>query len=154
MRQRWLPVAVLAAGLFVINVVTRLVVRLGFDGSDTAESRASLIMFGVIGVVLAVVTFLRAQRVPPSRWLPDLTAAAVGGMLLTILLGPFVSGDVPFQGGAGAFFSQVWLYGGFAIGGTLLGYWIATALGLDHRSKSLKAFAEAKLTKPRRVVRR
>jgi hypothetical protein len=154
MRQRWRPIALLAVGLFAINVAMRLIVRLGFSGNDTAENRASLIMFALIGVVLAVTVFLRAQRVPPSSWLPPLVAAAVGGLLLTILVGPFVSGDTPFEGGAGAFFAQVWLYGGFAIAGGLLGYWIATALGRDHRSKSLKAFAQAKLTKPRRVVRR
>lgn len=154
MRQRWVPVAVLAAVLFAINVVTRLVVRLGFEGSDTAENRASLIMFAVIGLVLAGVVFVRCREVLPSRWLPDVITAAVAAMLLTILVGPFVSGDTPFTNGAGAFFSQVWLYGGFSILGSLLGYWIATALAVDYRSKSLKAFAEAKLTKPRRIVRR
>jgi hypothetical protein len=146
--------AVLAAALFAVNVVTRLVVRVGFDGGDTAESRASLIMFLVLGIGLAAVTFLWSQRHPPARWLPDLTGAVLVAMLLTILVGPFVSGSGPFADGAGAFFSQVWLYSGFAIGGTLLGYWIATAFGLDYRSKSLKAFAESRLTRPRRVVRR
>jgi hypothetical protein len=153
-KQRWFPIAVLALGLFAVNVVARLVIRLGFKNDDTAQSRVSLVMFAVIGVLLAVVIFVRAQRVPPSRWLPDLTAAAVAGMLLTILVGPFISGDSPFTDGAGNFFSQVWLYGGFAIVGTLLGYWIATALGRDYRSRSLKAFATARTSKPRRVVRR
>ncbi|HET9517236.1 MAG TPA: hypothetical protein VFO77_05885 [Actinoplanes sp.] len=154
MRQRWQPVALLAGALFVINVVARLIVRFGFDGNADAEGRTSIAMFAVIGLVLAVIAFVRSQRVPIGSWLPDLVAAAVGGLLLTILVGPFVSGDTPFAGGAGEFFAQVWLYGGFAIVGGLLGYWIATAMGLDHRSKSLKAFAAAKLTRPRRVVRR
>ncbi|GAA3350424.1 hypothetical protein GCM10020358_76290 [Amorphoplanes nipponensis] len=147
-------IALLAAALFAINVIARVVSRIWFNDDDTAQNRVSLVMFAVIGIVLAVVTFVRAQRVPPSSWLPDLAAAAIGGMLLTILVGPFVSGDSPFAAGAGNFFSQVWLYGGFAIVGTLLGYWIATMLGRDYRSKSLAAFAKAKLTKPRRVVRR
>lgn len=154
MRQRWVPIAILAAGLFAINVIARLVIRLGFNDNDAAENKVSIVMFAVIGVVLAVVTFLRAQRVLPSTWLPDLVAAAVAGMLLTILVGPFVSGDSPFSAGAGNFFSQVWLYGGFAIVGTLLGYWVATMLGRDYRSKSLRAFAQARTSKPRRVVRR
>jgi hypothetical protein len=153
-KQRWFAIAVLALGLFAINVVARLVIRLGFNSNDTAQSRASIIMFAVIGVVLAAVIFVRAQRVPPSTWLPDLIAAALAGMLLTILVGPFISGDAPFSGGAGNFFSQIWLYGGFAIVGTLLGYWIATALGRDYRSRSLKAYATARTSKPRRVVRR
>nr|BFE67952.1 hypothetical protein GCM10020092_012530 [Actinoplanes digitatis] len=154
MKQRWVPVAVLAAGLFAINVIARLVIRIGFADNETAESRVSLIMFAAIGVVLAIVTFVRAQRVPTGTWLPEIGAAALGGMLLTILVGPFISGDTPFAAGAGNFFSQVWLYSGFAILGTLLGYWIATMLGRDYRSRSLQAFAKAKTTKPRRVVRR
>jgi hypothetical protein len=153
-QQRWFPIAALAVALFAINVVARLVIRIGFGDNDTAQDRVSIIMFAVIGVVLAIVTFVRAQRVPPSRWLPDLAGAAVIAMLLTILVGPFISGDSPFSGGAGNFFSQVWLYAGFAIVGTLLGYWIATAFGRDYRSRSLKAFAAARTNKPRRVVRR
>jgi len=154
MRQRWVQIALLGAALFAINVIARLVIRIGFHDDDTAQNRVSIVMFAVIGIVLAAVTFVRAQRVPPSSWLPELGVAAIAGMLLTILVGPFVSGDTPFEGGAGNFFSQVWLYGGFAIVGTLLGYWIATMLGRDYRSRSLAAFARAKTTKPRRVVRR
>jgi hypothetical protein len=151
-QQRWFPIAVLTVGLFAINVVTRLVIRLAFNRNDTATDRATLVMFALIGLALAAVAFLRAQRVAPSTWLPEIAFGATGGMLLTILVGPFVSGDAPFSGGAGNFFSQLWLYGGFAILGTLLGYWTATALGRDYRSKSLKAFAQARSN--RRVVRR
>lgn len=153
-QQRWFPIAALALGLFAINVVARLVVRFAFEGDDTAENRTSIVMFALIGLTLAAVAFVRAQRVPPSSWLPDIAAAALGGMLLTILAGPFISGDTPFEAGAGNFFSQVWLYGGFAIVGTLLGYWVATALGRDYRSRSLSAYAQSRNTRPRRVVRR
>jgi uncharacterized membrane protein YeaQ/YmgE (transglycosylase-associated protein family) len=134
--------------------VTRLVIRLWFHGNDTAENRASIVMFALIGLALAAWTFVRAQRERPSGWVPTVVAGAVGGMLLTILVGPFISGTQPFAGGAGDFFSQVWPYGGFAIGGVLVGYWIATALGRDYRSQSLKAYTQARTAKPRRVVRR
>src|SRR5262245_53946581 len=102
--QRWFPPAALAVGLFAINVVARLIIRLGFDGNDAAESRATIIMFSVIGLVLAVWTFLASQRKRPSDWLlPDLVFGAVGGLLLTVLVGPFVSGAEPFKNGAGDF---------------------------------------------------
>jgi len=153
-KQRWLPIAALAVGLFAINVVARLIIRLAFNGDDSAENRVSIAMFAVTGLTLAVVTFLRAQQKPPSRWLPEIAAAAIGGMLLTVLVGPFISGDTPFESGAGNFFSQIWLYGGFAIVGTLLGYWIATAVGRDYRSRSLAAYTQTRAAKPRRVVRR
>jgi hypothetical protein len=155
MRQRWFPAAALAVGLFAINVAARLIIRFGFDGDDSAESRATIVMFGVIGLVLAIWTFLACQRKRPSEWLlPDLVVGAVGGLLLTVLVGPFISGGQPFKSGAGDFFAQVWLYGGFAIVGTLLGYWIAVMLGRDYRSRSLTAFTQRSAAKPRRVVRR
>ena len=153
-QQRWFPAAALAVGLFAINVVSRLVIRLAFAGNEAAENRASVVMFGLIGLALAVVAFLRSQRVPPGTWLWDIGLGALGGMLLTILVGPFLSGNQPFAGGAGNFFSQVWLYAGFAIVGTLLGYWVATALGRDYRSRSLAAYVQGRAAKPRRVVRR
>jgi phosphotransferase system glucose/maltose/N-acetylglucosamine-specific IIC component len=153
-QQRWFPVAALAIGLFAINAVTRLVIRIGFPDNDAAQGRASIVMFALIGLVIAVWTYVDAQRRPPSQWLGPLAAGAFLGLLLTVLVGPLISGDQPFAAGAGNFFAQVWLYSAFAIVGTLLGYWTAVMLGRDYRSRSLKAYSEARKTKPRRVVRR
>lgn len=152
MRQRGAPIAALAVELFVINVIARLITRLGFDGDDTAQNWVSLAMFAVIALVVAVAAFVRAQQKPPSRWLPEIAAAVIAGMVLTVLLGPFVSGDKPLSGGAGYFFSQIWLYAAFTVVGALLGYWIATVLGRDYRSRSLSAYAQARTRRPRRVV--
>jgi len=154
MRARWLPVGILALVLFAVNVVTRLVVRFGYHGRDAAENRASLVMFAVIAVLLGVLAFVRARREPVATWLGDLCAAAGVALLLTILVGPFISDGAPFATGAGDFFNQIWLYAGFAGGGMLIGFLIVTALGWDYRSQGLKRYAESRLTKPRRVIRR
>ena len=153
-QQRWFRVAVLAVGLFVINAVARLVVRVGFDGADTAQTRASIAMFTLITLILGVLTFIRSQRVKPGAWLPEIGFGALGGMLLTVLVGPFLSGSSPFANGSGDFFAQVWIYAGCAILGAALGYAVAVLLGRDYRSKSLKAFTQARKTRPRRVVGR
>jgi hypothetical protein len=154
MVKRWLPVGVLAVVLFAVNVVSRLIVRLGYDGSESAQGVASMVMFGTIAVIMAAVTFVVARRRPVGRWLPDLAAAGGAALLLTIFVGPFISGDAPFSGGAGNFFEQVWLYAAFAGGGALIGFLVVTALGLDYRSQSLKRYAQQKLARPRRAVRR
>jgi Na+/melibiose symporter-like transporter len=154
-QQRWFAPAALAIGLFAINVVARLVIRFFGKDNDSAQNAATVIMFALIGLTLAIWTFLACQRKRPSAWLlPDLVFGAAGGLLLTVLVGPFISGGQPFSSGAGDFFFQVWLYGGFAIGGTLLGYWVAMMLGRDFRSRSLKAYMETRAAKPRKVVRR
>ncbi|MFV2020380.1 hypothetical protein [Micromonospora sp. LOL_023] len=154
MRQRWLPVGVLAGVLFAVNVVARLVSRFALDADAEMQDRLSLAMFLVIGIVLGLVAFVWGRRRPVERWGGDVALAILGALVLTIFVGPFVNGDHPFSNGAGAFFSQVWLYAGFSAGGVLLGYLVLIALGWDHRSQSLKRYAETKLSKPRRVVRR
>lgn len=154
MKDRWLPVGVLAGVLFAVNVAARLVARLGFNEDGEAQDRISLGMFVVIGLILAVLAFMWGRRRPAARWIADIGAAVIVAVLLTVFVGPFVSGDSPFEGGAGDFFAQIWLYAAFAIGGSLVGYLILVALGLDYRSQGLKRYAEAKLARPRRVVRR
>ncbi|MEH0972405.1 hypothetical protein V6U77_14890 [Micromonospora sp. CPCC 205546] len=154
MSERWRAIGVLAVALFAVNVVARLVTRFGFDGDDTAADRVSLGMFVVIGLVLAAVAFVWGRRRPVSAWGADLAAAVGIALLLTVLVGPLLVGDNPFGGGAGTFFAQIWLYLAAAGVGVLLGYLLLTALGLDHRSQSLKRYAELRATKPRRVVRR
>ncbi|MCL7460030.1 hypothetical protein AB0I85_00960 [Micromonospora echinofusca] len=154
MSERWRGTAVLAVALFAVNVVARLVTRFGFDGDDTAADRVSLGMFMVIGLVLAAVAFVWGRRRPVAAWGADLAAAVGVALLLTVLVGPLLVGDNPFGGGAGTFFAQIWLYLAAAGVGVLLGYLLLTALGLDHRSQSLKRYAELRATKPRRVVRR
>jgi len=154
-QQRWFPIAALAVGLFAINVVARLVTRFAFTDNDAAETRTTIVMFSVIGVVLAVYAFVASHNRPPLEWLvPDWVLGVGGAMLLTLLVGPFVSGDQPFGNGSDAFFAQFALYLAFAGGGTLVGYWISVAMARDYRSRSLKAFSEQRRAKPRRVVRR
>lgn len=154
MKDRWLPIGVLAGALFAVNVAARLVARLGFNEDGEAQDRISLGMFVVIGLILATMAFVWGRRYPASRWIGDVGAAVAIALLLTVFVGPFISGDTPFESGAGDFFAQIWLYAGFAIGGSLIGFLILVALGLDYRSESLRRFAEAKLSKPRRPVRR
>lgn len=154
MKERWLPVGVLAGALFAVNVVARLVARFGFDGDTEMQDRLSLGMFAVIGVTLAVMAFLWGRRSATAEWGPRLAVAILVAMALTILVGPFISGKHPFADGAGEFFAQIWLYAGFAGGGVLVGFLVLTALGMDYRSQQLQRYAETKLAKPRRVVRR
>ncbi|MFF3851568.1 hypothetical protein [Micromonospora sp. NPDC002575] len=154
MRDRWRAVGVLAGALFAVNVVARVVIRLGFDGDDTAADRVSLAMFLAIGLVLAVLAFRWGQDRPVGRWAADVAAAVGVALLLTVLVGPLLVGQNPFGGGAGTFFAQIWLYLAATAAGVLVGYLTVTALGRDHRSRMLKRYAEIKTAKPRRPVRR
>jgi Na+/melibiose symporter-like transporter len=152
--KRWRDVGVLVGALFAVNVVARLITRLAFDGDDAAANRVSLVMFVVIGLILAAVAFFWGRRRPLAAWSADMALTVLVAMLLTVLVGPLLVGHNPFAGGAGTFFAQIWLYLLATGAGVLLGYLVLTALGLDHRSQQLKRYAEVKAAKPRRVVRR
>jgi hypothetical protein len=152
--KRWLPVGVLAGALFAINVVARLVVRFKYNTEDAPVGRISLIMLVAVGLACLVAAVLWGRNQPLGRWSADLTAAAVVGLALAVFVGPFLNSNTPFGNGAGEFFKQIWQWAAFSGVGAALGFGIITALGIDYRSKSLKRYAEAKLAKPRRPVRR
>jgi hypothetical protein len=154
MRERWLRIGVLTAVLFAINVAARLVARLAFNGDDDRETATGLISLVVIGLTFAALAFVWGRDRPVGVVVADLAGAATAGCALTIFVGPFISGEGPFSDGAGIFFGQIWQYAGFFLGGTLVGFLVLTALGLDYKSKYLKRIAQAQLTKPRRPVRR
>jgi hypothetical protein len=103
---------------------------------------------------MAVAAWIWARRYPMSRVTPDLAVAIVVGCLLTVLVGPFAKGSVPFREGAGFFFGEIWMYLAFTGGGAILGLLVLIMLGMDYRSQALKRYAETRMAKPRRVVRR
>lgn len=154
MRERWLRIGMLAGALFAINVAARLVTRLAYHNDDDRQTTVGLVSLSVIGVVFAVMVFIWGRNRPIGVVVADLAGAALIGCALTIFVGPFISGEGPFSDGAGVFFGQIWQYAGFAGGGTLVGYLLLIAFGLDYKSKMLARIAQAGMSKPRRPVRR
>jgi len=152
--MRWLRIGVLVLVLFAINVVGRLVVRIGSIEDVDTQDLATLIAYGAVGLVLAVLAAWWGRQRPIGEVIADLAGGAVGALALILLVGPFVSGTSPGAVGAGDSFNVAWQYAGFAAGGALIGLLLLIMVGLDYKSQSLKRYAQAKLTKPHRPVRR
>src|SRR5262245_1454767 len=154
MRERWQPVGILAAGLFAINAMARLAVRLWAHDNEPVQVRIGFVAIGAIALAAGVLTFLWGRKHPMGRTLGDVSIAVAAACLVSVLIGPFVSGSGPFTNGAGAFFALIWQYLAFAIGGVILALIVLIATGLDYRSRALKRFAETQRVKPRRPARR
>ena len=154
MRDRWQPVGILAGVLFVINAVIRFIVWQVAPKSDAKQIVFGFLGLGLVSLVMAVAGYRWGRRYPLARVTPDLAVAVSVGCLLTVLVGPFAGGTVPFKEGAGMFFAEIWHYLAFTGGGAVLGFLVLMALGRDYRAEALKRYAETRMAKPRRVVRR
>ncbi|GHJ50224.1 hypothetical protein Cs7R123_75660 [Catellatospora sp. TT07R-123] len=149
MKERWLPVGVIAGTLFVVNVVARWIAK-GIE-DDAKQGVAGMIALGVIGLVFFGMAIYWGRIRPQARVVADLAAAGGVACLLSALVGPLLAGENPFGPGAGAFFSQIWFYGGVFIVGTGLGLLVLTAFATDYRARQLKSFAQQAKARPRRV---
>jgi hypothetical protein len=154
MRDRWQPVGILAGVLFAINVVARFIVWQFTPKSDTKQIALGFIGLGLVALVMAGAGYRWGRRYPMSRVGPDLSVAVAVACALTVLIGPFAGGTAPFKEGAGIFFGEIWHYLAFAGGGAVLGLLVLMALGRDYRAQALKRYAQSRMAKPRRVLRR
>jgi hypothetical protein len=154
MRDRWLRIGILAGALLAIALIGRLAVRIWFDGEIDAEERITLITLAAIGLTMAVLAVWWGRLRPIGVVIADLAGAAVAAGLVNLFAGPFVNSSTPAQIGAGDLFNAAWQYAAAAAGGTLIGLLLLIMVGKDYKSQSLKRFAESKLTKPSRPVRR
>ena len=154
MRDRWLPVGLVAGALFAANAIARLVVWRAAPKSDSTQITIGLVLFGVVGLVMAAAAFRWGRRYPMPRVLADLAVVILASCLLSVLVGPFAGGSAPFREGVGLFFGEIWRYLGYTAAGVVLGLLVLMALGLDYRSQALKRYAEVRSARPRRVVRR
>jgi hypothetical protein len=154
MRDRWLPVGLVAAALFVLNAIARFVVWLAAPKSDSTQITVVLAMFGVVGLVMVGAAVRWGRRYPMSRATADLAVIILVSCLLSVLVGPLAGGSVPFAEGAGLFFAEVWRYLAYTTAGAVLGLLVLMTVGLDYRSQALKRYAELRRARPRRVVRR
>ena len=154
MRERWLPVGLLAVVLFAVNVAGRVAAKVWGDGDDDREIRIGLIALGVIGVIVLGAAVRWVRRHPMPRVWADLGFGVAAACLLSVLLGPLLVGDQPFAEGAGLFFRQIWWYAGISIVGALFGALAVMTLGKDWKSQAWKRYAEQVNSRPRKVVRR
>jgi hypothetical protein len=154
MKERWLPVGLLAVVLFAVNVAGRVAAKVWGDGDDDREIRIGLIALGVVGVIVLGATVRWVRRYPMPRVWADLGFAAGAACLLSVLLGPLLVGDQPFAEGAGLFFRQIWWYAGISVVGALFGALAVMTVGKDWKSQAWKRYAEQVNSRPRKVVRR
>jgi membrane protease YdiL (CAAX protease family) len=98
MKERWRPIGILTAGLFVVNLIARLVVRFGAGKNDGKQITIGLWALIAVGAVLIPVAYWWARRYPIPRVVGDMGLAVVFSCVLAVVVGPLVSGTHPFNG--------------------------------------------------------
>jgi|GEM_PF-1317791 len=137
--KRMIPAALVALGLFVLNVAARVIVELTGQAED-ADAQFTLGLYATIGMALValVVTAIWGTRKPVDRLFAELGPAIGVAVLLSVLVAPLIVGGNPFVGGPGWIFIQVLFFAGVTGLGALLGYLIITIVALDYRSQNLR----------------
>jgi len=152
-KKRWLPVGLLALGIFAVNAIARLVTRLGEIVEPTELDTIGIIASASVGVILIGAAAWWAVRYPFSRVFFDIGGAVLVGALLSLLVGPFIGGSTPFAEGPGLFVGQFLLFLGIAAVGFFLGFLGMVALGKDWKSRGLRRYEQNYQKRPRRTVR-
>src|SRR4051812_49953055 len=90
MKERWLPVGILAGILFLINFAGRLAVQFWAKDDDHRQINIGLVAFTVIGVAMIGAAVYWIRRYPMQRAWGDLIAAIGVGGLAAVFLGPLL----------------------------------------------------------------
>jgi hypothetical protein len=154
MKEKWLPVALVAGALFAVNVAGRLVGKFWAGDNDDRTIKVGIVAYGLIGLITMLAAVRWVRQYPAPRVWGDLGFAIGLSCLASVLLGPLIVGISPFEEGAGMFFRQIWVYLGVAIGSGIFGALVVMTLGRDWKSQAWKRYAEQSRTRPRRTVRR
>jgi hypothetical protein len=160
-QNRWVRVVAVALGIFVINGISRLASRLAEPDTDPLvapveeNSGVVIAVLGALSVVvfLAVIAAVWAVRNPQGRVIADLGAATLVGVLLALLIGPFIGGGTPFAEGLETFVLEFLQFVGLCALGAFIGFVAMVALGRDWKSRGLAAYARKYGKRPQRSGR-
>jgi hypothetical protein len=153
MRERWLPVGVLAGTLLGVNVIARLVVRLAVGKDDGQDVWIGAFALAAVGLVMLVAAIRWMRRYLTPRVCGELSVALAIGGVFSSVVGPFISSGKAFGNGFGGVLSELLTYLAVGVLGAFLGGLGIVIAGLDYKSQSWKRYADRIHARPRRVVR-
>jgi hypothetical protein len=152
-RGRWLPVALVTVGLFVINGASRLITWKGGIVKEDQQMRIGFIAIAAVGVILIAASAWWSYRYPLGRMVADLGLAVLIACAASLIIGPYLGGSRPFKEGLEFFVLQVLLFVGLGGVGMFLGFLGVVAFGADWKSRGLKRYEQNYRARPRRAVR-
>lgn len=141
--KRWVRVGLLALAIFLVNGVSRFITWKADIVEEDDQLRVSLVALAFVTLLLIAASAWWAVRYPFGRLFADIGAAVGIGGLLSVLVGPFLGGSTPFEGGPGWFVGQLLLFLLLAAVGVFLGFVSVVAFGKDWKSRGLRRYEEA-----------
>src|SRR3712207_1792485 len=121
MKQRWLPVGIIAGGLFLVNVIARLIVRLAAGDDDEKQITIGLWALFAVGAVMVPAAVWDGRRHPMLKVIGDLGIAGVSACVLAVLVGAVVFGGPPLRHGVPPVFRPLFSFcRTFAVGAVMV----------------------------------
>lgn len=154
LRHRWTPVLIVAAALFVINVLGRVVLWATGVTDDTTMTVAGLYSMLAMVLVTGYAGFRWTRRYDMVRVVGEVGAAILLGTLLAVLVAPLTVGLSPVAGGLGIVLRQLGLCFAICVLGGVIGLLIVLALGQDRKSRAWKYQEQRYRAKPSRATKR
>jgi len=154
LRHRWTPILLVAAGLFAINVISRVILWATGVQSDVKMTEAGFYSMLAMALVGGYAGFRWAKRYEMVRVVGEVSAAIVIATLLAVFVGPLIVGLSPVDGGTGIVLRQLGLCFAVCALGAFVGLLIVLAMGADRKSRAWKATEDRLRAKPRRVAKR
>lgn len=152
-RDRWLPIALVALGLFAVNGASRLITWKGGIVKEDQQMRIGFIAVAAVGVLLIAASAWWSYRYPLGRMIADLGLAVLIACAASLIIGPYLGGSRPFKEGLEFVVLQVLLFLGLGGVGVFLGFLGVVAFGADWKSRGLKQYERNYRARPHRPAR-
>ncbi|HZE40991.1 MAG TPA: hypothetical protein VE172_19505 [Stackebrandtia sp.] len=137
--KRAIPVAAVAAVLFVVNIAGRYLSPTGNDATTyNMQTMVGVVAATVMGLFALGVGLYWSMRVPLQRVVSELGLGLLIGAALAVFVAPLTLAMNPFSADFGLLLAELIIFFGIEVLGAFVGFMIAATFGIDYRSKNLK----------------
>jgi hypothetical protein len=152
-KNRWVRVGLLAAGILLVNVASRFITWKFKIVDESQLTKLDAVLIGLLAVLVMAATAWWAVRYPFPRVFADVGFAVLAGVLLCLTVAPIAGGQHPFTESLGVLVAEFVVFTGVIAVFGFLAFLAVVTLGKDWKSRGLRKYQQNYLKRPHRTVR-